>query len=194
MDKSAKSLVFFGNEQLATGYTAEDAPIFTTLIESGYELKALILKQKVKNLDDLAKLSVVRVAHAHNIPVICVENEKQLLEQLHKLDADVGILASFGKIVSGDILDSFPKGIINIHPSLLPLYRGPTPIGQALLDGVPMTGVSIIQLGEQMDAGPVFVQEKVEIGIHESKLVLAERLASLGANILEDHLDGIIAG
>jgi methionyl-tRNA formyltransferase len=88
----------------------------------------------------------------------------------------------------------FPGGIINIHPSLLPKYRGPTPVETAILDGAKETGVSLMQLSGKMDAGPVFAQAKKTLNGGEEKAKLAAELGDLGTSLLMKNLDSILAG
>lgn len=99
------------------------------------------------------------------------------------------VLASFGVIIKKDLLDLFENtgGILNIHPSLLPKYRGPSPIESAILNDEQKFGVSIMKLGEKMDAGPVYYQTEIE-GANLSKAELYEKLAALGAEWLVKNL------
>jgi methionyl-tRNA formyltransferase len=101
---------------------------------------------------------------------------------------------AYGRIIPQEIIDIFPHGIINIHPSLLPKYRGPTPIEQAILEGVTETGTSIMQLVSKMDAGPVFAQETVKLSDLETKEQLATRLLNLGGELLLGNLPSILDG
>jgi methionyl-tRNA formyltransferase len=103
-------------------------------------------------------------------------------------------LVAYGKIIPKRIIDIFPHGIINIHPSLLPKYRGPTPIEQAILDGASKTGVSLMQLAPEMDAGPVFTQEEIALKGTESKEELAEQLLQTGAKLLAANIHAILDG
>lgn len=124
------------------------------------------------------------VFHAHT---------KADLEPLLALKAErpelPAVLASFGVILRPDVLAPFePQGIINIHPSLLPKYRGPAPIEAALLAGDTTLGVSIMKITAEMDAGPVYHQESLTIGEDVSKAEVYARLASAGADWVGQHL------
>lgn len=116
------------------------------------------------------------------------------LGDLKPHEAKLAVLAAYGRILPQRVLDEFPLGIINIHPSLLPIYRGPTPIEQAILDGAPKTGVSIMRLTAAMDEGPVYKQKGVALTGHESKADLAGHLQALGAELLLEVLPGIASG
>lgn len=116
------------------------------------------------------------------------------LTELKPHKAQLAVLAAYGRIIPQAVLDEFPLGIINIHPSLLPLYRGPTPIEQAILDGADKTGVSIMRLTAGMDEGPIYKQKTLQIRPGESKESLTKRLQMLGAELLTEVLAGIADG
>lgn len=116
------------------------------------------------------------------------------LTDLRPHTAQIAVLAAYGRIIPQRVLDEFPLGIINIHPSLLPQYRGPTPIEQALLDGTEKTGVSIMHLTKGMDEGPIYKQKTLHIEKDESKATLTRRLQQLGADMLQEALPLIATG
>lgn len=116
------------------------------------------------------------------------------LEELCPHESKMAVLAAYGRIIPQSTLDEFPLGIINVHPSLLPQYRGPTPIETAILDGVSKTGVSIMRLSAGMDEGPLYKQKTVALTGLESKQELAENLQKLGAELLVDVLPEIASG
>lgn len=97
---------------------------------------------------------------------------------------DVCTIAAYGRILKQPVLDIPPQGWLNVHPSLLPKYRGPSPIRSAILHGDTETGVSIMRLVLEMDAGDVLLQERVTIGENESAVALAKRLGMLGADLM----------
>jgi methionyl-tRNA formyltransferase len=86
-----------------------------------------------------------------------------------KLQTSIGIVASYGKIIPKEIINTFKHGILNIHPSLLPKYRGPTPIQSAILSGGQETGVTIIKIDEQIDHGPILINQKSKIKILKNR-------------------------
>lgn len=116
------------------------------------------------------------------------------LSELAPHQAKLAVLAAYGRLIPQSVLDQFPLGIINIHPSLLPQYRGTTPIERAMLDGVQKTGVSIMQLTAGMDEGPLYKQKTIHLDGTESKQALTERLQQLGAELLQEILPNIAAG
>lgn len=117
-----------------------------------------------------------------------------LIEGLKKIEPDIGILASFGKIIPPEILNLPKHGILNIHPSLLPRYRGPTPVPTAILNDEKETGVSIIKMDEEIDHGPIVAQFKEEIGPKETADDLLKRLFSAGAEVLKTILPAYLEG
>ncbi|MDL2363596.1 MAG: methionyl-tRNA formyltransferase [Patescibacteria group bacterium] len=187
-------LVFFGNERLATGLST-DAPIFRSLLAEGYDIVGLVVAQKPVSPSRKARNpEIVEVAESNNVPVLAPTKLSEAVDDIKALGADIAVLVAYGKIVPQAILDIFPKGIINIHPSLLPKHRGPTPLESVILSNDSETGVSIMQLAPEMDAGPVYTQKKVSLDGTETKQALADKLIAIGKGLLEQHLPAIIDG
>lgn len=105
------------------------------------------------------------------------------LENLPVAPGDVGLVAAYGKIIPQSLIDKFAGKIYNIHPSLLPKYRGPSPLQQQILDSVTETGVTIIQLDAQMDHGPIVAVAKDTIKTDDNSQSLGERLFNLGTDL-----------
>ena len=118
----------------------------------------------------------------------------ELLEQLKRAAPDICIVVAYGKILPVDVLEVAPRGCLNIHGSLLPKYRGAAPIQWAVIDGEPTTGVSIMQLDEGMDTGPVFATREVPIGADDTSGTMYDKLAPVGADLLREVLASIEAG
>ncbi len=163
------------------------------LIANGYDVKALVLSHKPSTSRKKRPLEVVAVAEDAGIPIVYVETMPALLQQLKELNARVGVLAAFGRIIPQSIIDVFPHGIVNIHPSRLPHYRGSTPIEQTILDGVSTTAVSIMGLVSEMDAGPLYAQAEFEVPSGVTKAALTEKLTRVGAEQLAEVLPQILA-
>lgn len=193
MIKTSKTITFFGNERLATSVST-NAPTLRALVTSGYKVDSVI----ANHIDPVSRqkrdLEIGQVAHSFEIPVILLGKEFPLIDKVKKHTSDVGILVAFGKIVSQEIIDLFPNGIINIHPSLLPLHRGSTPIESVILDGSAETGVSIMKLEKGMDSGPVYAQATIKLSGHETKQELADKLSVLGSKLLIKNLAKILDG
>ncbi len=133
----------------------------------------------------------------HAIPFISVTTLGQLKAislQLSAINAPVAVLAYFGLIVTQSTLDIFPKGVINIHPSLLPLYRGTTPGQTALVLGEVRTGVSLMLLDKEVDHGPILAQEKEDILTTDTSVTLYKRLFAKGVQLLKIALPGYLKG
>jgi methionyl-tRNA formyltransferase len=135
--------------------------------------------------DQIVTFSPVdRWAHEHKI--FTYYKASDLLEA--NLDAEIGVLASYGEIISREVIDLFPQGILVIHPSLLPKYRGASPVPAAIKNGDSMTGVSIIRMDEKMDHGPIVTQFKEEILDNDTSDVLRDRLFAKSADVLVETI------
>ena len=155
-------IIFFGNQKLVQGIKPHVTPITDILEQAGHQILATITTKS-----DLAVLPSLKKAHPEAI----------------------GVLASFGYIVPGSVIALFePLGILNIHPSLLPKYRGSTPIETAILNGDSETGISIMKIATAMDAGPIYSQTTCPITPVDDKFTLSEKLTTLGAKSLLDVL------
>ncbi len=129
------------------------------------------------------------------IPVLDPERLADIHEELRALGADVFVVASFGRILKPELVAIPPKGVVGIHPSLLPLYRGPAPIQQAVLDGVAETGVTLFLVDDDsVDHGPVIAHERTDVPDGETLLELEARLAQLGASMAAEYLPRYVAG
>ncbi|MCL2085386.1 methionyl-tRNA formyltransferase [Candidatus Saccharibacteria bacterium] len=192
-------IVFFGNEQLAQGLVRTITPCFDALLESEYEVVALVLPREPggRSRGKSLEMVIVEKARAKGVRVIFADSFAGIEEfnnALGELGAEIGVLASFGKIVKKSTIELFPGGILNIHPSLLPKYRGTTPIETAIMNGDSVTGVSLMGLVVKMDAGPVYAQASLEVAPNMSKQEIYEKLASLGAGMLMENLPFIVSG
>ncbi len=135
---------------------------------------------------------VKKAAEALDIPLIEINSFKDdIVKTLPDYRPDLFVVASFGLIVPKWVLDIPSVGPINVHPSLLPLYRGPSPIQWAILSGDEMTGITLIRMNEKMDEGDVIYQEQIMIGKGENFIDLSERLSARVAGILPDVFDYI---
>jgi len=132
----------------------------------------------------------------HGIPVHQPEklNDGAFAAWLEDLVPEIGVLVAYGRILKAPILAAPRHGWLNMHPSLLPRWRGPSPIQSALLHGDNETGVSIMQLSEEMDAGDVLLQQASAIGVDENHISLSERLSLLGAEMMVEALELVATG
>lgn len=187
-------ILFFGNERLATGL-GTTAPTLRALIAAGYNITGVIVAQKqIGKSRNARDLEIVQVANAHDIPVFSPDKLTDFANDIQAMKVDAAVLAAYGKIVPQSIIDLFPHGIINIHPSLLPKHRGSIPIESVILNGESETGVSLMQLVAKMDAGPVYKKQQVSVSDNVTKQALADQLQQLGADLLIEHLPAILDG
>lgn len=193
MTKSSR-VIFFGNERLVSGLKSTDAPILRGLIERGYEVAAIVSSHSEGASRNSRSLEVAEIAKIHNIPLFLPKNPQDIYNDLEKIGAKAGILAAYGRIVPQRTIDLFsPVGIVNVHPSLLPRHRGPTPIETSILTGDIKTGVSIMQLTSGMDEGPVYGQTTLTLHGNETKFDVYESLSKMGADLLFKLLPDILS-
>ncbi|MGZ4110425.1 MAG: methionyl-tRNA formyltransferase [Actinomycetota bacterium] len=120
--------------------------------------------------------------------------DPQTVEHLRALSADVFVVVAFGRLLTGDLLRMPTRGSINVHFSLLPRWRGASPVQHAILTGDRQTGVTIMRMDEGLDTGPILRSEIVAVGSDENAGSLGERLAEIGAELLADTISDVIAG
>jgi len=138
----------------------------------------------------ISESSVKRVAEEMGLEVRQVENFKNAYDvvDLAGLKPDMIVVASFGIILPQSVLDVPTYGCLNLHPSLLPLYRGPTPIPAAILAGDNVTGASVMLIDKKVDSGPILAQRKVPIEPSDTTQSLTEKLAIVSADLLIETL------
>lgn len=184
-------IVFMGTPDFAV-------PCLEKLISSGHEVVGVFSQpdKPVGRKQILTPPEVKACALKYDIPVYQPEKIKgsNSAEIIKKLAPDVIIVVAYGKILPSDILTAAKYGCINVHASLLPLYRGAAPIQWAVLNGDDKTGVSIMQMDEGLDTGDVILVKETEIGINETSAELFDRLSSIGANALVEALELIEKG
>lgn len=121
-------------------------------------------------------------------------SDPSLLERLRGLQPEWGVVADYGQILRAELLAIPRRGFVNVHGSLLPAYRGAAPIQAAVAAGEQETGVTIMQVDEGLDTGPIVLQRKTPIGPHETAPELFQRLAELGGALLLEALEGLERG
>lgn len=144
----------------------------------------------------LTESAVALMSHQHNISVLKpVKLDQEFIEN-HKdlIDCDIFIVASYGKIIPQSLLDIPKLGALNVHPSLLPKYRGPSPILTPILNGDKKTGVSIMLMDAEMDHGPILNTIEVSISKQYNHQTLTTKLAQTSAPLLIDTLTKFIEG
>jgi methionyl-tRNA formyltransferase len=139
---------------------------------------------------------VKQLALRHGLPVLQPERVRDpgFQAELRALAPDLIVVAAYGRILPRSVLDTPPHGCLNVHASLLPRHRGAAPIAWAILAGDAVTGVSIMAMSEEMDAGDVFLQRETSIAADDTAGSLGDRLARMGADAIGEAIDGIRAG
>jgi len=184
-------VVFMGTPEIA-------ATCLNEILNNGVDVVAVYTQpDRPKNRGmKLAFSPVKELALQHDLPVYQPENfrEAETVEALRALQPDVIAVVAYGRILPQSVLDIPTYGCINIHASLLPRYRGSAPYQWAVLDGCKETGVTAMYLCREMDAGDIIAAEKTPIGENETAGELLDRLAVLGADLLQKTLEDIAAG
>ncbi len=168
-----------------------------SLIENGYDVVAVITNKDkpVGRKQILTAPPVKKLALSHGIKVLQYDKIRvEGIEDLKALKPDLMITCAFGQILSKEILDIAPLGVINIHASLLPKYRGASPIHYAILNGEKKTGITIMKTDVGIDTGDIISQEKIDILDGETCGELFNRLSIVGAELLIKTLPSIIDG
>ena len=168
------------------------------LVEDGHEICGVFTQpDKPKNRGHKLTFSPVKeYALTQNLPVYqplkMRDGEAEAL--VKQLAPELIVVAAYGKILPEEILNTPPYGSINVHSSLLPKYRGAAPINWAILDGEAETGVSIMYMAKELDAGDVILQKTTPIGEQEDAQALTARLAELGAQALSEAVEALRNG
>jgi methionyl-tRNA formyltransferase len=184
-------IVFFGTPQFAV-------PTLEALVASRHRV-GLVVTQPDRRRGRGQKISdapVKAAALAHGLPVYQPDRlgDLAVADTLRKHAPDVGVVAAYGKLIPGELLRLPRVGMVNVHASLLPKYRGAAPVHRAIINGEAETGVTIMRVVEALDAGDMLAKTVLPIGPDETSEELEHALADTGARLLLDVLDQIDAG
>ena len=184
-------IVFFGTPDFA-------AVSLKKLIDEGYEVAGIFCqpdKPQGRKME-IVFSPVKQLGIDNNIPVYQPEKMRDgtALEVLKSLRPDICVVVAYGRIIPKDMLDVPPMGMINVHGSVLPKYRGSAPIQWSVLNGDEFGGVSTMYLDVEMDTGDIIYSEKTPIGDYETSGELYDRLSFIGADLLIKTLKDIEAG
>jgi methionyl-tRNA formyltransferase len=175
-------IVFFGSSDFSL-------PVLQKLTDSRIPVYAVVTgpdKPAGRHLTPTPN-PVKNLAQKNHLPVY--SSHKDFIENCKsKINNYIGLVAAYGRIIPPEVLNIFDTHIYNIHPSLLPKYRGPSPLQQQLLDGISQTGVTIIRLDEKMDHGPVVLQQKDVIKPDDTAESLGHRLFAIGGDLFIKNL------
>ncbi|MBI4436621.1 MAG: methionyl-tRNA formyltransferase [Candidatus Omnitrophica bacterium] len=184
-------IIFFGTSDFAI-------PSLEVLLRSGHDLVSVVTqpdKPGGRNRE-LLQGPVKQWASAASLPTLQPEelSDFSFMMGLKKMSPELFVVVSYGKILPPFLLALPPHGAINVHPSLLPKYRGASPIPWAILNGDSKTGISILRMTEKVDAGEILLQKEVGIGKEEDASQLSKRLSALGGELLLELLRKIEKG
>lgn len=177
-------IVYFGSDEFAV-------PALRRLANSDHEILAVVARPNEVVRDGVLFQDLVAIqAEKHGLPVLGYENlnTPELIEEVRKLEADLGVVAVVGHELSVPLRNAFRGGCIGIHASLLPRYRGPSPIARAILNGEKKTGVTVYRIGDQPYVGPVLVQRETMIPPDEIWFELHYRLARIACDAIDGAL------
>lgn len=181
------NLIFFG-----TGVFG--LPSLGSLHRSEHRILAVVTGTDKPQGRDLkpAPSRIKSWALEHGVPVLDFSKETpEFIETLKKMNADVFVVISFGALLKEGLLDLPTLGAFNVHASLLPRYRGASPIRAAILHGDEKTGVTVLRMTRQLDAGDILVQKEISIDSRESAPDLETRLGGLGSEALLEALEAL---
>jgi methionyl-tRNA formyltransferase len=184
-------IIFMGTPQYAV-------PFLESLQDMGEEIVGVVTMpdKPAGRKQELKEPPVKELARRKNLPVFqpVKINEAGSLESLKQLNADLAVVVGFGQILSQQLLDLPKKGCINVHFSLLPKYRGASPIQSAIINGDEKTGISTIFLVRKLDSGPVIRQKAVKIDDKDNTVTLTEKLTRTGVEVLKETIDLVKQG
>jgi methionyl-tRNA formyltransferase len=177
-------IVFVGTPEIAAHYLnslAENHQVVLVITQSA--------KPKGRGLN-LQASAVSKYATRHNLSLIETNNinEEQVVQQIKSSGAQLGVVVAFGQIIKNTTRAALPKGFINLHFSLLPVLRGADPVAAAIRMGQTSSGVSVFELNDELDAGPIYSQIEIPITSEDTGTSLFQKLITVGENALDDAL------
>lgn len=190
MDSKSVKIVFWGTSDFAL-------PSLQSLIDIGYLISAVVTNpdEPVGRKNILTPPPVKIVAQKYGIPILQPHSLKTYNLELKTYKPDLFVVAAYGKIIPKNILEIPKYGALNIHPSLLPRWRGPSPIQYTILNGDGETGVTIMKMDEKMDHGPVIAtSDELQVTSKINYPELHKKLSELGAALLIKTLPKYLSG
>lgn len=180
------------------GTPAFAVPSLRRLVDAGHEVAGVVTQpdRPAGRGRRLRKPPVMQVAEEVGLVAIqpVTIRDPEAVDYLRRLRPEVAVVVAFGQILPRAVLDIPPHGCLNVHASLLPKYRGPAPIPWTLIRGEMVTGVTIMEVVESVDAGPILLQRTIPITAEDNAGTLQDRLALLGAEALVETLGALEQG
>ena len=184
-------IAFFGTPDFAV-------PTLEALVESRHEVVLVVSKpdKPVGRKKIMTSPPVIETARRLGLSVAQPKGLKngKFDQPLRDSGAEIAVVVAYGKLIPAEVLDLPARGFVNLHPSMLPRHRGPSPIQWALVCGDRSTGVTTMQLDDGMDTGPILLQERAPIEPGDTAETLAPRLAELGARLVVRTVDALEDG
>ena len=179
MNKNNLKIIFIGTSEFAV-------PALKSLLKNKYNIITVITSpdKPIGRKQEIAPPPIKYVAEEYKLPVLQPEKISDIKSKILDLEPDLIIVSSYGKIIPKEILDIPHLKCLNIHPSLLPKYRGASPIQTAILNGDKKTGITIMLMDEEMDHGPIVSQIEMNIKPDENYKDLEKRLSKESGNFL----------
>ncbi len=178
------------------GSPAAAVPSLQAIAQSSHEVAAVLTREDslIGRKRELLPTPVAQEADRLNLPVIKANKVSAVADELIGLDSDLGVVVAYGGMIRPPLLGAPRAGWINLHFSLLPRWRGAAPVQHAILNGDDLTGATVFQLTEELDAGPVFGMMTQAIGRSETAGHLLASLSGSGASLLLRTIEGIADG
>tara|TARA_A100001037_G_scaffold279884_1_gene282151 strand:- start:113 stop:1054 length:942 start_codon:yes stop_codon:yes gene_type:complete len=188
---SDKTIVFAGSSLFSV-------PILKAVVDLGFQSTIVLTQPPKKQGRGLQKKSnpTMELAEELDLQTITIENfdDEKAKKIFSSISPDVFLSAAYGKLIPNWFFELFSCEVLNVHPSLLPAWRGASPIQSAILNGDKATGISIMRMTKQIDEGPVFLSEKINIDRKDTFISLSEKLSKLAGRIIEKSLEQILSG
>jgi len=186
----SKKIVFMGTPMFAV-------PILKSLYQNGYPISDVYTQppQKSQRGQRINKSPIQGISETLNLEIRTPKSLKDNIEEYEyfkKIDADLAIVVAYGQIIPKEFLSLTKKGFINIHASILPMWRGAAPIQRSIMNLDKETGVSIMKIVEELDSGPVCNVYKINLDNNQNAQDVSEKLSSLAAKKILDNIDEIL--
>lgn len=181
-------IVFMGTPAFA-------ADILSGLLDAGFDIVGAVCQpdKEVGRKHELKACEVKCACLERGIPVLDPARIRNDYQDIIDLDPDLIVTCAYGQIIPKELLD-YPKyGCINAHASLLPEYRGSSPIQRAIMNGDDETGMTIMYMNEKMDEGDIIAQRKIDIDIHDTNTTLFSKMSILALDMLKEYIPKIFA-
>ncbi len=188
---SDKTIVFAGSSSFSL-------PVLKAIVDLGFQSTIVLTQPPKKQGRGLKKIPnpIMLLAEKLELETITIENfdDEQTKKIFTSLSPDVFLTAAYGKLIPSWFFELFSSEVLNVHPSLLPAWRGSSPIQTAILNGDKYTGISIMRMTAEIDKGPVFLSQKIDIDKNDTSISLSQKLSSLAGEIIKKSLEQILSG